>query len=108
MNKTDQNTCTHGTYIKGNKKAILNLTEEALQQEAYGETKEKRAEKILNFDLIPAINQVGELFEKKKYFLRLLLTFVGGGAFDAPFYPNNSYHKRRGPSPIRSTILQLL
>ena len=59
--------------LKGNKKAIIALTEEALQQESYGQTKEKRAEYILNNDLIPAINQVGELFEKKKYFLPQLI-----------------------------------
>ena len=59
--------------LKGNKKAIISLTKEALAQETYGETKEKRAEHILNDDLIPAINQVGELFEKKKYFLPQLI-----------------------------------
>ena len=59
--------------LKGNQRAIVTLTEEALQQERYGETKEQRAGNILNLDLIPAINQVGELFEKKKYFLPQLI-----------------------------------
>ncbi len=59
--------------LKGNQRVIITLTEEALQQEAYGETKEQRAGNILNLDLIPAINKVGELFEKKKYFLPQLI-----------------------------------
>ncbi len=59
--------------LKGNQRAITTLTEEALQQETYGETKEQRASNILNLELIPAINKVGELFEKKKYFLPQLI-----------------------------------
>lgn len=59
--------------LKGNQRAVVTLTKEALQQARYGETKEQRAGNILNLDLIPAINQVGELFEKKKYFLPQLI-----------------------------------
>ena len=68
-----ENTPLFTAVLKGNKKAVVILTKEALGQESYGETKEKRAETILNSDLIPAINKVGELFEQKKYFLPQLI-----------------------------------
>jgi len=61
------------TVLKGNKRNILELTEKALSESFYGATKEERANKILNEDLIPAINRVGELFEQKKYFLPQLI-----------------------------------
>ena len=59
--------------LKGNKKAVLDLTENALKESSYGATEAERADNILNKDLIPAINRVGELFEKKKYFLPQLI-----------------------------------
>lgn len=59
--------------LKGNKRTILALVEAALQDEKHGNTLEIRADKILNLDLIPAINEVGGLFEKKKYFLPQLI-----------------------------------
>ena len=59
--------------LKGNKRTILALTEVALQDELYGNALEIRADKILNEDLIPAINEVGRLFEVKKYFLPQLI-----------------------------------
>lgn len=59
--------------VKGNKKKILELTETALSEPDYGTLETERADKILNSDLIPAINCVGDLFEKKKYFLPQLI-----------------------------------
>ena len=59
--------------LKGNKRTILELTENALLDVSYGTEKTERANKILNEDLIPAINKVGELFEQKKYFLPQLI-----------------------------------
>jgi len=59
--------------LKGNKRNILELTESALKDDLYGADKAERANKILNEDLIPAINRVGELFEQKKYFLPQLI-----------------------------------
>ena len=59
--------------LKGNKKKILELTEDALKEASYGVTETERADKILNSDLIPAINRVGDLFEQKKYFLPQLI-----------------------------------
>ena len=59
--------------VKGNKRAISELTEAALQMEFYGASEAERANRILNADLIPAINKVGELFEQKKYFLPQLI-----------------------------------
>lgn len=61
------------TVLKGNRRNILDLTETALQETSYGATEAERASKILNTDLIPAINRVGELFEQKKYFLPQLI-----------------------------------
>jgi len=51
----------------------MELTENALHDALYGATETERANKMLNEDLIPAINRVGELFEKKKYFLPQLI-----------------------------------
>lgn len=59
--------------LKGNKRNILALTEIALTETIYGATETERANNILNQDLIPAINKVGELFEQKKYFLPQLI-----------------------------------
>ena len=59
--------------VKGNKRSIVELTENALKDSKYGADETKRANKILNKDLIPAINEVGELFEQKKYFLPQLI-----------------------------------
>lgn len=59
--------------LKGNKRNIMELTEIALADSIYGNEISERANKILNEDLIPAINKVGELFEQKKYFLPQLI-----------------------------------
>lgn len=59
--------------LKGNKKNIAELTENALKESSYGALEAERANKILNEELIPAINRVGELFEQKKYFLPQLI-----------------------------------
>ena len=59
--------------LKGNRRDICALTKAALEEENYGKTQEQRADKILNEDLIPAINRVGELFEKQRYFLPQLI-----------------------------------
>lgn len=59
--------------VKGNRRNIMELTETALKDVAYGKTEAERANSILNQDLIPAINEVGTLFEQKKYFLPQLI-----------------------------------
>lgn len=53
--------------LKGNKNAILDEIKKAL---ADGE----QPEEIINNHLIAAINEVGELFDKKKYFLPQLIS----------------------------------
>ncbi len=52
--------------LKGNRTKIEELTKQALE-------KGKQASEILNLDLIPAINEVGLLFEQQKYFLPQLI-----------------------------------
>lgn len=52
--------------LKGNRSGIVKQTKDALNA---GED----AQKLLNEALLPAINQVGEYFEKKKYFLPQLI-----------------------------------
>lgn len=53
--------------LKGNRKAVEQLTKEALAQGA-------QAQELLNDYLLPAINEVGELFDKGKYFLPQLIS----------------------------------
>lgn len=53
--------------LKGNRKAIEKLTKEALNAGA-------AAQALLNDYLLPAINEVGELFDKGKYFLPQLIS----------------------------------
>lgn len=72
-NINDAGTPLFHAVLKGNKKKILELTETTLYDESYGSSETERANKILNQDLIPAINKVGELFEQKKYFLPQLI-----------------------------------
>ena len=52
--------------VKGNKKIILDLVKAELE-------KTKQPEEIMNEELIPAINHVGELFNQQKYFLPQLI-----------------------------------
>ncbi len=52
--------------LKGNKGTILDEVKKEL-------TSGKKPEDIINDDLIPAINEVGVLFDKKKYFLPQLI-----------------------------------
>lgn len=52
--------------LKGNKKGIPALTAQAIEE---GED----AQKLLNETLLPAINEVGDLFDKGKYFLPQLI-----------------------------------
>lgn len=52
--------------LKGNRREIEEHTQNVL---ASG----KKAKEILNQDLLPAINRVGDLFEEKKYFLPQLI-----------------------------------
>lgn len=52
--------------VKGNKKIILDLVENELK-------KQKQPDSIMNEELIPAINYVGELFNQQKYFLPQLI-----------------------------------
>lgn len=53
--------------LKGNKEHILDEVKVLLDQE-------EKPEAIINGHLIPAINEVGELFDKKKYFLPQLIS----------------------------------
>lgn len=52
--------------LKGNKETIVKKVKETLKTGA-------KAEEIINGYLIPAINEVGELFNQKKYFLPQLI-----------------------------------
>lgn len=61
-----QRSAVYEAVLKGNKNSILDEVKAAL---AGGET----AEDILNRHLIPAINEVGDLFDKQKYFLPQLI-----------------------------------
>jgi len=70
---SDGTTDLFRAVLKGNKRNVLELTEIALSETLYGATEIERANNILNSDLIPAINKVGELFEQKKYFLPQLI-----------------------------------
>jgi len=72
-NNEDKDSLLFRAVLKGNKRNIMELTENALADSLYGVEISERANKILNEDLIPAINRVGELFEQKKYFLPQLI-----------------------------------
>lgn len=52
--------------LKGNLRAVTELTKREIEGG-------RQAEEILNQDLIPAINEVGVLFEQQKYFLPQLI-----------------------------------
>ncbi|MBQ9550568.1 MAG: homocysteine S-methyltransferase family protein [Lachnospiraceae bacterium] len=53
--------------IKGKRSLVSSLVKEALE-------KGNKPNDILNISLLPAINKVGELFDKKKYFLPQLIS----------------------------------
>lgn len=52
--------------LKGSRKTILNVTQEAISQKILPSV-------LLNDTLLPAINEVGDLFDKGKYFLPQLI-----------------------------------
>lgn len=62
----EEKSAVYAAVLKGNKNRILEETKELL---AAGETPAD----IINGHLIPAINEVGELFDKQKYFLPQLI-----------------------------------
>ena len=72
-NSVQEGSLLYRAVLKGNKRIICELTENALAETEYGASEAERANNILNLDLIPAINKVGELFEQKKYFLPQLI-----------------------------------
>lgn len=59
--------------VKGNKASIVDDVKEALKAG-------RNPQDIIDIDLIPAVNKVGELFEQKKYFLPQLI--AGATAMD--------------------------
>jgi len=73
QNLTEEESEIFRAVLKGNKRGILSLVDTALKNETHGNTANQRADKILNHDLISAINKVGALFEQKKYFLPQLI-----------------------------------
>lgn len=56
----------HNAVMKGNRSGIVQITKDALSGGA-------EANDLLNQVLLPAINEVGELFDKNKYFLPQLI-----------------------------------
>lgn len=63
----DAATAVRNAVMKGNRKAVEKLTKEALAAGV-------QAQELLNDYLLPAINEVGELFDKGKYFLPQLIS----------------------------------
>lgn len=64
--KQSGDTLLYEMVLKGKKQQIAEETEQLLAQGA-------EAEELLNASLLPAINEVGELFDKGKYFLPQLI-----------------------------------
>lgn len=64
---TDKKSTVYEAVIKGNKNTIVEEVKKVL---ATGEAPDA----VINEHLIPAINEVGELFDKKKYFLPQLIS----------------------------------
>lgn len=76
--------------VKGNKDAILDDVKKALDEGA-------KPKDIIDNDLIPAVNKVGELFEQKKYFLPQLI--AGATAMDMAInYITPLLGESKGPS----------
>ncbi|MBO7387360.1 MAG: homocysteine S-methyltransferase family protein [Lachnospiraceae bacterium] len=65
-NESDIKAVLYNAVMKGNRNAVEKITRDALD-------KGEDAKVILNDVLMPAINKVGELFEKGKYFLPQLI-----------------------------------
>ena len=61
-----QGTDIYVDVVKGNKNVIISHVDEALKEG-------KKPQDIIDKELIPAINMVGELFDKKKYYLPQLI-----------------------------------
>ncbi len=81
------------SVVKGNKGAIISEVEKAL---ATG----RKPQEIIDEDLIPAVNKVGQLFDEKKYFLPQLI--AGATAMDmaieflTPYLQSNDKKESKG------------
>lgn len=98
---TSGHTLIYTDVIKGNKRGIVENAKVVLGEGKYS------AEDIINNDLIPAINQVGVLFEKKKYFLPQLI--AGAEAMElavnylSPMVPKKNQDKEM-PAIVIATV----
>ncbi|MDD3367502.1 MAG: homocysteine S-methyltransferase family protein [Lachnospiraceae bacterium] len=63
---SDEERKVYHAVLKGNKREVITLTAEAVQQNI-------QPKELLDNVLLPAINQVGDLFDKGKYFLPQLI-----------------------------------
>ena len=64
--KQDKTDAVFQAVVKGKREAIIDLVKKEI-------TSGRKADDILNVSLLPAINEVGILFDKKKYFLPQLI-----------------------------------
>lgn len=83
--------------VKGNKSAIINDIKEAIANGS-------NPQDIIDNDLIPAVNKVGELFENKKYFLPQLIS--GATTMDIAIeYITPMLHNEKFDSTTKGTIV---
>ena len=100
-----ENNITEGSKIyvdvvKGNKSSILQDVKEELDKGVMPQS-------IIDNDLIPAVNKVGELFEQKKYFLPQLI--AGATAMDMAIeyltpYLNTDESKEKKATVVMATV----
>ncbi len=86
--------------VKGNKSSIVQDVKEALENGALPQS-------IIDNDLIPAVNKVGELFENKKYFLPQLI--AGATTMDMAIeyltpYLNTDTAKEKKATVVMATV----
>jgi 5-methyltetrahydrofolate--homocysteine methyltransferase len=82
--------------VKGNKSSIVDNVKKALDDG-------RKPQDIIDNDLIPAVNKVGELFEQKKYFLPQLI--AGATAMDIAIEYITPFLGTSGSSESKGTVI---
>ena len=94
--ETLKGTAVYEDVVKGNKNRVVDHVKEAL---ASG----RGPQDIIDQDLIPAVNKVGELFEQKKYFLPQLI--AGATAMDLAIEYITPLLEGKGDGKPKGTIV---
>ncbi len=96
INIKDAGSRVYNDVVKGNKASIVEDVKKEIENG-------RKPQDIIDVDLIPAVNKVGELFEQKKYFLPQLI--AGATAMDLAIEYITPLLQKKGHAKPKGTIV---